>query len=245
MFEHMFDLIIRTAATKRSSRRSWLWSLTCEDRADIIGAMFTHNLDDPEQVLAYLTAPIRAIHNALDHGVSLADSKFSDLSPFDPYLWAHIARFGACQHLAQVRPAGWNRGRDLPNSGIEVTCGPLVLRTLKTQGSDPPHPGGNYARRQFWTQGRQMRLPLSYQGVLFPEGANYILDWTVDRERVIALALSKPIGIWKYRSTPRLEWRRPVRITDGEDLKFVPADEDLSVEPAFDAGEFEVGGDAG
>jgi hypothetical protein len=74
---------------------------------------------------------------------------------------------------------------------------------------------------------------------------NYILDWTVDRERVISLALSKPVGIWRYRGTPKLEWRRPVRITDGEELRFVPADEDLSVEPAFDPGEFEVGGDVG
>jgi hypothetical protein len=207
--------------------------------------MFTRHLDDPEQVLTYLTVPIRAIRDALDHGVSLADSMLGGLLPFDSHLWAHIARYGACQHLAQVQPDGWECGRKLPNSGIEVICSPLVLRTLKAQGSDPPHPGGNLARRMFWTQGQQMRLPLSLGGVRFPEGANFILDWTVNRERVIALALSKPIGTWKYRGTPKLEWRRPVRIADGEDLRFVPTDEDLSVEPAFDPGEFEVGGDAG
>lgn len=244
-FERMFGSLLETAAPSRAGKSTWLWSLTCEDRVDIIAAMFTPNLDDPEQVLAYLSSPIRAIRDALDHGVSLADSMFSDLSPLDPHLWAHIARYGACQHLGQLEPDGWERGRDLPNSGIEVVRGPLVLRTLKAQGSDPPHPGSNLARRLFWTQGRQMRLPLSLGGTLFPEGANYILDWTVDRERVISLALSKPVGIWRYRGTPKLEWRRPVRITDGEELRFVPADEDLSVEPAFDPGEFEVGGDVG
>jgi hypothetical protein len=207
--------------------------------------MFTSDLDDPEQVLAYLAVPIRAVHDALDHGVSLADSKFSDMA-HDPYLWTHIARYGACQRLAQAEPEGWKNGRRLPNSGIEVTRGPLVLRTLKAQGSDPPHPGGNLARRAFWTQARQMRLPLSYEGAPFPDGANYILDWTVNRERVLSFALSKPVGIWKYRGEPKLEWRRSVRITDDADLRFVPTDEDgLDVEPTFDPGEFEAGGDAG
>jgi hypothetical protein len=207
--------------------------------------MFTPNLDDPEQVLDYLAAPIRAIRDAIDHGVSLADSKFSDMS-FDPYLWAHIARFGACQRLAEIEPDGWEHGRDLPNSGIEVRRGPLVLRTLKAQSDDPPHPGGNAARQAFWTQAQQLRLPIWLGGALFPVGANFILDWMVDRQRVISLALSKPIGVWKYRGAPKLEWRRPVGITDGEDLRFVATDEDdLNIEPTFDPGEFEAGGDAG
>jgi hypothetical protein len=206
--------------------------------------MSTPDLNDPEQVLAYLATPIRAVRDALDHGVSLADTMLSGMK-YDPYLWTQIVRYGACQHLAGIDPEGWQRGRELPNNGLEITRGPLVLRTLKAQGSDPPHPGRNLARRAFWTQ--QMRLPLVFEGIAFPvSGANYILDWTVGRERVLSMALSKPIGIWKYRNQPKLEWRRAVRITDDEGLRFVPADEDdLNVEPTFEPGEFEADGDAG
>jgi hypothetical protein len=208
--------------------------------------MFTPavDLDQPEQVLTYLAPPIRAIHDALDHGASLADSMCNDL-PHDPHLWAHLARFGACQYLAGLQLDGWSRGRELPNSGIEVARGPLVLRALKCQDGDPPHPGGNRARRAFWMQGaEQLRLALGVDGVRFPVGANYILDWTVGERRVISLALSKPTGVWKYRGRPKLEWRRPVRITD-DDLKFVPPDEDVLVEPTFDSSEFDGSGDAG
>lgn len=143
-----------------------------------------------------------------------------------------------------MEPQGWERGRRLPNSGIEVRRGPLVLRALMTQGGDPPHPGGSFARRDFWAQARQMRLPIVLGEIQFPPGANYILDWTVDRQRVISLALSKPVGVWKYRGKPQLDWRRLVDVTDGEELRFVPADEDVTVELTFDAGEFGAGGEA-
>jgi hypothetical protein len=218
--------------------------LTCGDRANIIGAMFTpDDLDDPEQVLAYLEPPIRAVHASLDHGVSLADAKMSDLD-FDPHLWAHLVRYGARQRLLTLDPDDWHLGRELRNSGIEVVRGPLVVRTLKSQGDDPPSPGTSHAKMGFWSQ-RQTRLALVVDGVVFPNGANLILDWSATVEREIRLALSKPYAPWNYRRMPRIQWRRRVLIVEGEELRFDSAEEDIDVQPRFDPDEIEPGGEEG
>lgn len=168
----------------------------------------------------------------------------SDLT-FDAHVWAHLVRYGAREMLSSMAAEGWQLGRKLRNSGIEIVSGPLVVRTLKSQGADPPHPGGSSARNAFWSQ-QQTRLPLKIGGVTFPQGANLILDWSVNARREMMLALSKPLGSWNYRSIPNIEWRRHVLIGDGEDLRFDPADEDVDVRPRFDKEELDAevnGGD--
>lgn len=207
--------------------------LTSEYRADNIGSMFTPDPSDPEQVLAHLAGPVREVRDALDDGISFADTKLDEL-PFDPYLWAHLVRYQTRLRLSNANQEGWKLGRTLPNSGIEVVRGPFVLRALKTQVGDPPHPGGNRARRNYWTQSQQLVLPLDGNGARPQIGANLILDWTVDDARQVEVALSKPVGVWKYQGAPRLEWRRIVVFDQGSELKFEPREEDVQVEPKFD-----------
>jgi hypothetical protein len=213
--------------------------LICGFRADNIGAMSTlgPDLEEPEQVLTYLASAIRAIKGGLDHGVSMADSFFADGLMRDPWLWAHLARYGARSHLAGLEPEDWEPGRELANSGLEIKRMPLVLRTLKARGEGPPNPGTNAARRGYWSQ--SPRLPLKLGDALMPEGANFILDWSVNKERQLFLALSKPIGIWKYGQTPKLEWRKGFE-DDDEGLRFIPSDEEaLPIEDVFDTSEFD------
>lgn len=199
------------------------------------------DLEDVDDVLEYLSSAIEATHAALDHGISLADSKFSDL-PHDPYLWAHIARYGARLHLNTADPTEWQMGRSLPNSGIEVVRMPLLIRVLKAQSDNPPHPGYTAARRRYYTQGAQ-RLPLSWGNVVIPDEPNFILDWAVDQQREISLALSKPLGLWKYKQAPKLEWRRRiVMASDGQGLRFDPTEEngEILVESIIDPAEAET-----
>ena len=45
-----------------------------------------------------------------------------------------------------------------------------------------------------------------------------MVDWALGEEREVLLALSKPIGLWKYRGAPKVEWRRPVVFGDRDPL---------------------------
>jgi len=200
----------------------------------------TPDPDQPEDVLAYLADGVRAVRDALDEGISFADGILSAL-PLDPYLWAHLVRYQARAVLTGLEPETWSLGRDLRNSGIEIARGPFTVRALKSQGGGPPHPGGSGARRSFW--GQQMALP--FDGNEGAVGANLILDWDAGLDREILLGLSKPIGIWKYRGIPKLEWRRPVEVGEDTELRFTPGEEDVDVEPRFDLTELEEEGDAG
>jgi hypothetical protein len=68
-------------------------------------------------------------------------------------------------------------------------------------------------------------------------GANLILDWTATVEREILLALSKPIGVWKYRAAPKIEWRLPVVLAHEDELRFEATEETVDVEPRFNLDE--------
>jgi hypothetical protein len=200
------------------------------------------DLNDPEKVLEYLAEPIRAVRDGLDHGVSLADQKMSDMQ-WDSHLWAHLVRHGCRSYLRELPEVdGWRLGRELKNSGIEVVRGPIIFRALKSQAGTAPNPGSSVARRYFWSQ-IQLALPLQIDGVASPsDGANLILDWAIGAQRDVTLALSKPVGVWPYQGTPKLEWRRTVIVQDGAALRFDPAEEDVMVEPRFDLTEIEGDG---
>jgi len=212
--------------------------------------MSTPNLEDPKQVLTYLTPAILAVRTGLDHSVSLADSFFATNElPFDPWLWSHVARFGTSVHLRKEEPKNepkeWERGRILANSGIELKRMPLVLRVLKARGDGPPHPGLSLAKKLFYSRNGFPRLPITVGGAIIPEVANYILDWATNKERELFLALSKPTGIWQYGQRPKLEWRRAFTQPEGEDLRFIPGEDDLPTEDVFDPSEFEEDHESG
>lgn len=211
---------------------------------DIIGAMVTTaNLDpnDPESILAHLREPLTAIHHSMDDGVSFADGTL-DGQPWNPHVWATLVRYRALNLLHQVDKDGWGVSRALPNCGIAVTVGPLSGRLLKSQAGGPPSPGRNLARLRYWSQYHQLALNLdSPDASIDPVvGANLIIDWDVTDDREVILALSKPIGTWKYKGKPELEWRLPV-MADGDELSFAGQDEDVDVEVRYDLRELDEG----
>lgn len=200
--------------------------------------MFTP-LDDPAEALAHLASPLRVLRDCLEDGGSFADSTLEE-RPYDPHMWAHLTRYHARNELyaAEKEATNWSMGRKLANSGIEIVCDPLVVRVLKTQGSTTPHPGSNSARMNFWSQAvavTQMRLPLLFGSKSMPHAANVIVDWTIGTDKEILLALAKPVGTWKYRHNPKLQWRRPVVFDAADEPRFIPRDEDVDVR--YDADE--------
>lgn len=187
--------------------------------------------DDPRAVVTYLLEPLRQLRDALDGGVSLADSVMDDLDP-DNHLWAHLVRHHALSLLRKQRSPAWALGRDLANSGIEIVAGPFILRPLKAARDLPPNPGRNGARQRFWQQIQpEYRQPRLFDlHVPASSKTNLIADWGLNETRDVVLALSKPQGIWDYEGEPDLEWR--TRIT------FPP-----TAEPKFDHGNDEVQAD--
>ena len=197
----------------------------------------------PSEALAHSADFLSKLREALDDAVAWADTIWP--TPIsDPGFRAYAIRAMASQEL-QRRPfsGSWSMGRRLTNSGIEVLCGPFAVRVLKAHHDSAPHPGPNRARQTFYTQSDErlrsedLQLPLnltdSASGLPL---TNLIVDWDVDEQRVITLALSKPIATWRYGERPRLEWRRFVEDAGGLP-RFDPAEEDVDVEPRFDAGD--------
>ncbi len=210
--------------------------LTCEHRANNIGAMFTETGDEPDEILSFLSDGIPALRGALEDGVSFADGVM-DGNPGDPHLWANLVRYRARMKLEDYEARGWSLGRRLRNSGIEIVKGPMVMRALKSQEGAPPPPGASRARRSYWMQ--QLVLPFGENDDGPATGANLVVDWALGGGREILLTLSKPVGVWKYRGAPKLEWRLPVVFVDDAELSFQPSDEDVAVEPAFDLAELD------
>ncbi len=209
---------------------------------DIIGSMFTIDLEEPEQVLEYLGPMLHDVYEAIDHGVSLAESKMSDLSP-DAFLWAHMVRFGARQWLDRTEATDWEQGRNLANSGIELRRTPLVVRVVKALDGGPPHPGVSGRKRAFWMQQNE-RLPLAFGKVAMPKVCNFLLDWNVGASQDIELALSKPNGEWRFKDNPRLAWRRQVVLTKQGQRFSSPEERDLDVAAVIDEAEFGMGAES-
>jgi hypothetical protein len=206
--------------------------------------MITPDPGDPEAVLAYLSDPIQAIWIALDDGVSFADTTLTQLRS-DAWMWAHLVRYRAAALLEKSTDSSW-RFCWKRHSGIEVAKGPFVMRAFKTQEGGPPAPGRNRARRQFWTQPRQLAFPIWGDVLEIQEGANLILDWTATDEREVLLALSRPAGIWDYKADPILEWRRPIEFDLDNEPSFVGGgEEDVDVYVELDLDEIDAEGDAG
>jgi hypothetical protein len=197
--------------------------------------MFTPDLDQPEDVLKFLTDPLRSIYEGLDDGVSFAELTLAQL-PRDAHLWSHLVRYQACHYLVGLGSKPWNLAK-LANSGMQISYGPIQVRVLKRLSDGPPHPGVSGARRDFYGQ---QYLPLSWGDLTTPaSGANLIVDWNADAAHHVTLALSKPIGTWKYQGQPKLAWRCWVPFDDNGQPGFMPADGPSGIEPDLDLGELE------
>ena len=184
---------------------------------------------DSEAVSQFMTEPVHAVVESFDDGMSYADASLEGMAA-DSHLHSHLVRYRAAQVLReQESNDGWRLGRGLQNSGIEVLKGPFTMRVFRAQDGGPPHPGGSFSRRQFWSQMDQLAFDLD-GGTIGDAGAtNLILDWAVDEYRRVVVALSKPAGVWDYQQRPRIEWRIPVQIGEERMQKFEATEEDVSI----------------
>jgi hypothetical protein len=134
--------------------------------------------------------------------------------------------------------------RKLTNCGLEFQLGPYRIRALRTLDENPPNPGRNNARRQFYRQHHQYHIPFDdLPDVPIAIGANLILDWTIGSNRTVLMALSKPAGVWLYKGQPKIEWRKPIEFDDDNTPRFVGSPEsDINLPPKYDESEI---GEAG
>ncbi len=209
--------------------------LTCVNGADNIGAMYTPSSDgqsEPEHIARYLSDVTAAVWTAFDFGRALADSFFEpDHHQHDPHMHAHLVRYGAVLELSKQNTNGEWGYRRLRNSGIEVSKGPFVARVCKATKGNPQSPGRNHARQDFF---QQLALPsLLLEGA---EPQNLILYWMViDGE--LELGLCKPVGLWRFRGQPKLEWRQRLRYDPYEGIGFVPTEQDSGLDIDLDEGD--------
>lgn len=194
--------------------------------------MVTFDPNNPGEALASLADPLAEIQKGLDNGLSLAEQVMDGWTP-NAWLHATLVRYGAWVHLSAIDTESWYLRPKLPNAGIELICGSARLRVLKTQDGGPPHPGRNEARCDFWAQ-RQLQMYMAGKGIGPSDGFNFVVDWEVGDNQKILLALTKTIGEWSYKGQPKIRWRRHVVMQAGQGMIFVPAEEDITVEPMFD-----------
>lgn len=199
---------------------------------------------DPDTILKALSEPAQLLLEGLDDGVSFADTTM-DSQPPDTHVWTMLVRYRACNVIQmKAEKKAWTF-RKLTNCGLEFQVGPYVVRALRTLDENPPNPGRNGARRQFYNQEHQPPLPFE-DPIESTIGANLILDWTTGPKRSILMALSKPNGFWKYKGQPKIEWRKPIEFDDDNTPRFVGSTEDgINLPPKYDEDELGEGGEAG
>ncbi len=196
--------------------------------------MDTYPPSDAEAVLASVRRLLVDYRRSLISSLSFADTLMREL-PRDPYTWATLVRYWAWQEMKQrqaLPDLGWS-ARRLACNGMEMTCGPYLVRPFKSIDAGPPAPGTSQVKDRYWRQADRHDFE---QGRLFgdasaPQGANLLLDWAVDDERDPVIALSKPVGTWRYRGKPQLEWRHTIRFGGGDDdsgLRWTPSEDDGS-----------------
>lgn len=191
------------------------------------------DLGDREAVASAISPLLQSILEAIDQGASYADNVFltSGAETVDRQLWSFLTRWQACQWLDKAPSATWSR-KPLSLCGIQVTQGPLTVRVLRSREGTVPPPGSSAAKQLYYAQGSL--------DVGVPETrANLILDWQMDRRRRMTACLSKPIGLWKFPSEPKLEWRVPILFDGGEPPRFTGSDnEDIPMGFVIDATEY-------
>jgi len=198
----------------------------------------------PDEALRHTAPFVRDLSVALDEGVSWTELLYPDPISDPGFRTYAIRAYGLTRLRQRATSGAWAvTKRRLSNSGIEVQCGPFIVRVLKAIHGAPPAPGRNAARLEFYSQTDErlahedLQLPLNLTDP--PSGLNLatlIVDWDVDQQRRLSLALSKPVATWTYGEQPRFEWRRRLRI-EHDMPSFVPPEEDVEVQPLFDPGD--------
>jgi len=202
-----------------------------------IDSNVTPNGQNPDELLAYLSAPIRAVHEALDRGVSEAELVLEGRK-WDPHMYADLIRYEARCWLEDQVTTAWQIDRTLANSGIQITRGPVVMRARMSQHGALPGPGRSYALQDFY---RQHPLPLVIDGAVLTSNANLVLAYTVNNDQTIGLCLCKPKSEALLGREAEFEWRKRVTINSGEGLTFTPsADQEIELGEAIEGRDTEI-----
>ncbi len=190
--------------------------------------MNTFNRESPDSIVAFLDGPLRAVHAALDHGVSEAENLPPNLRRFRHH-YASTIRTVARDFLENCERDGWELSSSSANSSIEFTKGSIVCRVHKSQSGQPPHPGHSGARRAFYDQVRQLTLAFDTDVV---QTVKLVLHYRVTPHQELILELFRPLRPWNYGDTEHIEWRRRIVIGAESDdsLRFEPTDDDIEVE---------------
>jgi hypothetical protein len=181
----------------------------------------------PEDALDTLRNPLLAYRDSLDGAISFADTTMDNL-PVCSFTWSTLVRYWAWQEVQKrVGEAENWRAKRLLNNGMEIISNGHTIRPFKSIDAQPPAPGASRRRRAYYEQVIQKSLDFG-EMMYTSNGANLILDWMVDPQtRATEISLSKPTAYWRYRGTPKLEWRITVQFPDdGSDpLKWQPSDD--------------------
>ena len=204
--------------------------LTCEIGDIIIGVMYTPDLENPDELHAFLSDVLLAVYHALDHGVSFAE-RILDGRKKEPHTYAGLIRYEARSRLEREESGEWSVNRKLTNCGIQITCGPVVLRVRMSKQGNLPHPGRSHALQEFY---EQVPLALDIDGIRMTSTANLILVYTIDSKQQLALFLCKPRGGSEADGISGWHWKRRVKIRPDEGIVFEPSDTE-----EFDFGDME------
>ena len=166
------------------------------------------------------------LRDALYEGIAYADDLQPDSSDRDPWYWSNSARWRARRTLkSRISPDDWELIPDVPNGGIHLRNGLLIVRVLRSVGGTTPAPGFSRSRRVAWVQGRlAFRLEEEETDDDVPM-ADLVLDWTYDEEG-LAAHLGMPVGVWEHGEAPVLAWRVPLPIEETDLVDLVFASED-------------------
>lgn len=208
--------------------------LTCDIRAIIIVVMYTPDLENPDQLHAYLLDLLRAVYAALDHGVSYAE-KILEGRKKEPHTYAGLIRYEARSRLEEEGSGDWHINRNLTNCAIQITRGPVVLRVRMSSQGSLPRPGRSHALQDFY---EQVPLALNIDGVRLTSSANLILVYNVDSMQRLELFLCKPRGGSDSDGKSGWYWKRRVTIQTDEGIVFEPSDNE-----DFDFGDLEADAD--
>ena len=190
--------------------------------------MSTFDQESPDAIVEFLDGPLHAVHAALDHGVSYAETLPPKYRRFSHH-YASCIRTAARDCLENCERDGWELSSSSANSSIEFTKGNVICHVHMSQNGQPPHPGHSGTRRAFYDQLSQSSLPFDTRVV---QTVKLILHYRVTPHQELVLELCRPLRPWNYVDTAEIEWRRRIVIGSESDdsFRFQPTDGDIEIE---------------
>lgn len=165
------------------------------------------------ETLESLNPLLTVVFEALESGTLHAREYFEQQGdqPVEPYLYAHLVRYRAKQHLETHGHAVQFTTDDIAYSGLQVCFDRYRVRILKADQGDVPAPGISNRRQQFWAQLHLNIDQLSMFEDGTPPPVNLLVIWDVDgRHNLAPLTLACPKGGGTHRRSVEVYWHIPI-----------------------------------